>query len=171
VKRFLSYSGAAGLAGVVLAGGGLAATAGAASASPATVYVAPSGQAGAPGWSCHSAAYSSIQAAVEAAPLHGTVVVCPGVYKTSVTVDRAVNLHGKPGAVINAAGQPYGIGVAASWVTVSGLTVENSSVLNDSSPADGIITAGFVKGVPKPADHVTITGNTVKGNLSGRVST
>lgn len=60
---------------------------------------------------------------MEAAPLHGTVVVCPGVYKASVTVDRAVNLRGKRGAVVDATGQPYGIGVAASWVTVSGLTL------------------------------------------------
>jgi hypothetical protein len=52
------------------------------------VYVSPAGVAGAVDWSCGSAAFSSIQAAVEAAPSHGTVVVCPGVYQTSVTVDR-----------------------------------------------------------------------------------
>jgi nitrous oxidase accessory protein NosD len=162
MKRFLSYASAIGLAGAVLAVPGLAATA--ASASPSTVYVSAAGQTGAHDWSCQTAAYSSIQAAVEAAPLWGTVVVCPGTYKTSVTVDRTVNLHGKWGAVINATGKPYGIGVAASWVTVSGLTVENASSTANNAPADGIITAGYIGGVPKAAGHVTITGDTVKDN-------
>lgn len=106
---------------------------------------------------------------MQAAPLHGSVVVCPGVYKTSVTVDRAVNLRGKRGAVVDATGKPYGIGVAVSWVTISGLTVENASDTAAGSPADGIITAGFVNGVPKAADHVTITGNTVKNNLGSGI--
>jgi hypothetical protein len=167
MKRFLSYASAIGLAGAALAVPGLAATA--ASASPSTVYVSAAGQAGAPDWSCHTAAYSSIQAAVEAAPLRGTVVVCPGTYNTSVTVDRTVNLRGKWGAVINATGKPYGIGVAASWVTVSGLTVENASSTADNAPADGIITAGYISGVPKAADHVTITGDTVKNNIGSGI--
>jgi parallel beta-helix repeat protein len=167
MKRFVSYASAAGLAGAALAAPGLFATA--ANAQPSTVYVSPAGTAGAHDWSCRNAAYSSIQAAVEAAPLHGTVVVCKGVYKTTVTVDRAVNLHGDRGAVVDATGQEYGVGVAASWVTVSGLTVENASSTATGSPADGIITAGFVNGVPKIADHVTITGNTVKGNLGSGI--
>jgi parallel beta-helix repeat protein len=167
MKRFLSYAGAIGLAGGALSVSGLLATA--ANASPATVYVSPAGHAGAHDWSCRTAAFSSIQAAVQAAPLHGTVVVCPGVYKTSVTVDRAVNLRGNRGAVVDAKGLPYGIGVAASWVTVSGLTVENASDTASGSPADGIITAGFVNGVPKTANHVTITGNTVKDNLGSGI--
>lgn len=162
MKRFLSYASAIGLAGAALSVSGLAATA--ASASPSTVYVSAAGKAGAHDWSCRTAAYSSIQAAVEAAPLWGTVVVCPGTYKTSVTVDRTVNLRGRWGAVIDAKGKPYGIGVAASWVTVSGLTVENASSTANNAPADGIITAGYIKGVPKAADHVTITGDTVKNN-------
>jgi parallel beta-helix repeat protein len=162
MKRLLIYASAAGLAGAVLSVSGLATTA--ASAHSSTVYVSPSGQAKAAGWSCGTAAYSSIQAAVNAAPLWGTVVVCPGTYKTSVTIGRTVNLHGRPGAVINAKGQPYGVGVAASWVTVSGLTVENASSTANHAPADGILTAGFIKGVPKAASHVTITGNTVRNN-------
>jgi parallel beta-helix repeat protein len=162
MKRFLSYASAVGLAGAALSVSGLAASA--ASASPSTVYVSASGKAGAHDWSCRTAAYASIQAAVQAAPLWGTVVVCRGTYKTSVTVDRTVNLRGEWGAVINAKGKPYGVGVTASWVTVSGLTVENASDTANKAPADGIITAGYVKGVPKAANHVTITGNTVKNN-------
>jgi parallel beta-helix repeat protein len=167
MKRFLSYASAIGLAGAAVSVSGAFATA--ASASPATVYVAPGGSAGAHDWSCRTAAFSSIQAAVEAAPLHGSVVVCPGVYTTSVTVNRKVNLRGQRGAVVNAAGKPYGIGVAASGVTVSGLTVENASDTANHSPADGIVTAGFVNGVLKTADHVTITGNTVKNNVGSGI--
>jgi parallel beta-helix repeat protein len=162
MKRLLAFAGAAGLIGAALSVTGLGAAA--ASASSNTVYVAPHGNAKAHDRSCGSAKYSSIQSAIHGAPLHGNVVVCPGVYKTSVTIDRAVNLYGKPGAVVDATGKAYGIGVAVSWVTVSGLTVENASLLNDNSPADGIVTAGFVKGQPKTANHVTISGNTVKNN-------
>jgi parallel beta-helix repeat protein len=164
MKRFLSYVGVAGLAGTALSVTGLAATASAAPHHPATVFVSPAGHHGAHDRSCRTAAFSSIQAAVEAVPSQGTVVVCPGIYKTMVTVDRTVNLRGDRGAVINATGKPYGIGVAASWVTVSGLTVENASDMAHGAPADGIITAGYVRGVPRPANHVTITGDTVKNN-------
>jgi parallel beta-helix repeat protein len=167
MKRSLRYVSAIGVTGATLSWFGLAATA--ASASPATVYVSPAGSATAHDWSCRTAGFSSIQAAVEAAPLHGTVVVCPGVYKQTVTVDRTVNLRGKYGAVVNATGQAYGVGVTVSWVTVSGLTVENANGTATGSPDDGIITAGFVSGVPKPADHVTITGNTVKDNVGSGI--
>src|ERR1700749_2545667 len=105
MKRILSYVGAVGLAGTAIAGTALAATATVASAHPATVYVSPSGHWGGPDWACQSAAFSSIQSAVEHAPWGGTVVVCRGVYKTSVTVDRLVNLRGQRGAVINAWGK------------------------------------------------------------------
>jgi parallel beta-helix repeat protein len=163
MKRFLSYAGA-GLAGTALSVTGLAAVSTGASAAPATVYVSPGGHHWAPDRSCRSAAFRSIQAAVEAAPSHGTVVVCPGVYKTMVTVDRTVNLRGTHGAVIDAKGKPYGVGIAASWVTVSGLTVENASDMSHGNLADGILTAGYVRGGPRAANHVTITGNTVKNN-------
>ncbi len=162
MRRLLAFAGAAGLVDAALSVTGLGATA--ASASSNTMYVSPHGNYQAHDRSCGSAKYSSIQSAIHGAPWHGNVVVCPGVYKTSVTIDRAVNLYGKPGAVIDATGKSYGIGVATSWVTVSGMTVENASLLNDSSPADGIVTAGFVKGQPKTANHVTISGNTVKNN-------
>jgi parallel beta-helix repeat protein len=163
MKRFLCYASAVGLAGSALSVTGLAA-APAANAAPATVYVSPHGHHGAPDRSCRTAAFSSIQAAVEAAPSHGTVVVCAGVYKTMVTIDRTVDLHGNRGAVIDATGKAYGIGVATPWVTVSGMTVENASDMANQAPADGIITAGYVHGVPRAADHVTIVGNTVKNN-------
>src|ERR1700759_3544317 len=164
MKRILSYVGAAGLAGTAIAGTGLAATATVASARPANVYVSPGAHWGAPDRSCRSAAFSSIQRAVESVPWGGTVVVCRGVYPTSVTVDRRVNLRGERGAVINAWGRAYGVGVATSWVTVSGLTVENASDTAPGAPADGIVTAGLVRGAMRAANHVTISDDTVKNN-------
>jgi hypothetical protein len=50
------------------------------------------------------AGFSSIQAAVRAAPRHGSAVVCPGVCPASATVDRDVHLYGNHGAVIDATG-------------------------------------------------------------------
>jgi parallel beta-helix repeat protein len=166
MKTALFHAVLAGCAGTALAVSGVAATA--ASASPRSVYVSPTGAPGAHDRSCQSAAYTSIQAAVEAAPEHGTVVVCRGTYQESVTVDRPVDLRGERGALIDATGQVYGVGVAVSWITVSGLTVENASDITDG-PADGIITAGFVGGVPTPANHVTITGDIVKNNAGSGI--
>jgi parallel beta-helix repeat protein len=167
MKSLFKHAAAAGLVGAAVAASGVAATA--ASAAPSTVYVSPTGSSGAHGSSCRSATFSSIQAAVEATRSRGTVVVCPGVYQESVTIDRTVNLFGRPGAIVDATGQAYGIGVAASGVTVSGLTVENASLTTNGSPADGILTAGFVNGVPTPANHVTITGNTVRDNVGSGI--
>jgi hypothetical protein len=136
--------------------------AGTASAAPLRVYVSPSGAAGASDHSCGSAAYQSVQAAVSAVPVHGTVIVCAGTYDESVTVTKPIRLEGRRGATIDAAGQPYGVGVAASYVTVTGLTVENASV--GGTLADGIVTAGLVNGVMVPADHVRIIGDVTKDN-------
>ena len=143
----------AGSIGVAVIGWGLGSAV--ASASPGyygkSVFVSTTGSAAAADHSCATAAYSSIQDAIEAAPLHGTVFVCPGTYDQSATVDRAVNLVGLGNPVINATGQLYGIGAATSWVTVRGFTVENAS---NPMLGDGIITAGIVKdaGPREPCD-------------------
>src|ERR1700753_1026355 len=97
---------------------------GAASARTSTVYVSPPGSAGGADHSCASAAYQSVQAAVGSVPSGGTVVVCAGTYRESVTVTKPIRLEGRRGATIDAAGHSYGVGVAAPYVTVSGLTVE-----------------------------------------------
>lgn len=156
--------GAAGLAvpSAATAGGG---------AAPPTVYVATGGHAGAGGTSCGSAAFASIQAAVDAAPAGATVAVCAGTYVESVTINKQLTLRGRDpinDAVINATGQPYGVGIAAAHVTVSGLTVENASDATNG-PADGIITAGFVDGAPTPADYATITRTITKNNLGAGI--
>ena len=163
VNKTLLRGAMAGVVGLVGAVVGLAAPAGA-KAQPSTVYVSPSGSSSASDQSCRTAAFSSIQAAVESAANRGTVVVCRGTYQQSVTVDHRVTLSGQPGAVIDATGQQYGVGVAASGVTVSGLTVENANSTSDGAPDDGIITAGFIGGVPTAADRVTIIHNVTEDN-------
>lgn len=133
------------------------------------VFVSPDGVAGSSGSSCRHAAYSDIQSAVEAAPAGGTVVVCPGVYAQTVTVDRSLTLAGRPGAVIDATGFGYGVGVTASWTTIRGLTVRNASGDDPTMPYDGIITAGFTDAGPVPADHVRIVHNVVRGNAGSGI--
>ena len=135
------------------------------------VYVSPTGSAGNSGKSCAQAKYASIQAAVEAAPLGGTVVVCKGTYHEMVTVDRRVILAGKRGATIDATGNSYGVGVSASYSTVTGLTVENASPLNPDQGqlADGIVTVGLGPNGPVAADHVKIVKNVVTGNLGSGI--
>lgn len=159
------YRGAAALSltfGLFAAG---AEAASAAPSHPGTLYVSPSGHASGADRSCRSAAFSSIQAAVSAASSGDTVIVCDGTYTESVTIATSISLVGRDGAEINANGAPYGIGIAASYTKVTGVTVEGA-VMNSATnaPGDGIITAGFVNGVPVTADHVTIHDVTTRDN-------
>lgn len=139
--------------------------------SPPAVYVSPAGKASASDRSCRHARYSSIQDAIEAAKVRGTVVVCKGTYPGLVNVDRRVILAGKPGATIDATGDAYGVGVSASYASVVGLTVKNASPLDPAHGqfADGIVTAALGPNGPVAADHVKIIGNTVTGNLGSGI--
>jgi hypothetical protein len=136
-----------------------------------SVYVSPTGSASNSGTSCGQAKYSSIQAAIEAAPLKGTVVVCKGTYHEMVTVDRRVILVGKRGATVDATGNAYGVGVSASYSSVIGLTVKNASPLDPENGqfADGIATIGLGPNGPVAADHVRIIRNVVTGNLGNGI--
>ncbi len=137
--------------------------------SPPAVYVSPTGSASASDKSCRHARYSSIQDAIEAVPLRGTVVVCKGTYPGTINLDRRVILAGKPGATIDATGDAYGIGVSASHAAVVGLTVENANL--DGAIDDGIVTVGFdANGAPTgAANHAKIIGNVVTGNLGSGI--
>jgi nitrous oxidase accessory protein NosD len=136
-----------------------------------TVYVSTTGSATGHDNSCEQAAYDSIQAAIEAAPLGGRVVVCRGTYPGMVTVDRRVTLEGKPGATIDATGDAYGVGVSASYSTVTGLEVENASPLDPENGllADGIVTMGLGPDGPVAANHVRIVHNVLTGNLGAGI--
>lgn len=96
-----------------------------AAAAAGALYVSPGGSSGNPDTSCSTAAYSTISSAVAAATPGATVIVCQGTYDESVTVGTSLTLQGK-NAIIDATGQPFGIGVFASGVTVTGFTVENA---------------------------------------------
>jgi len=134
---------------------------------PSTVYVSSTAKPGVADKSCGTAAFGSVQAAVDAVATRGRVIVCAGTYDESVTVTKALTLSGRRGAIIDASGQRYGVGVAASYVTVSGLTVENASV--GGTLADGIVTAGLVGGTMTPANHVTIAGDVTKDNAGSGI--
>lgn len=135
---------------------------------PRPVYVSLTGSASKSGHSCKQAKYSSIQDAIEAAKIKGTVVVCKGTYPGGVNLDRRVILAGKPGATIDATGMAYGIGISASYSTVVGLTVKNADDTTNG-PADGIVTAAFGSNGPVVADHVKIIKNVVTGNLGNGI--
>lgn len=153
-----------------IAAAALVAVAPAAANERSTVYVSPTGSASASDTSCRTAGFDSIQAAIEAAPLGGTVVVCKGTYPGMVTVDRRVTLEGRDRATIDATGDVYGIGVSASYSTITGLTVKNASPLNPPNQiADGIVTIGLGPTGPVAADHVRIIRNVVSGNLGSGI--
>src|SRR5690348_8888509 len=71
--------------------------------SGTTEYVSPSGAASNAGTGCASATFTSISAAVAAAPSWGKVVACPGTYHEDVLVQKPLELEGY-GATINAKG-------------------------------------------------------------------
>jgi parallel beta-helix repeat protein len=160
------------LVSVIAAAALVAAGSAAASGQQANkVYVSPTGSASSRDNSCARAGFSSIQAAIEAAPPDGTVVVCAGTYPGMVTVDRLVTLQGRMGATIDATGDSYGVGISASSVKVTGLTVENASPLDPDNGqlADGIVTFGVGPGGPVAANDVRIVGNVVTGNLGSGI--
>jgi Right handed beta helix region len=145
-----------------LAAGLMAAGAATAHAAPVTArYVSPSGHSGARDASCATAGYSSINAAIAASSGGDTVVACPGTYRAEVLIRKPLNLIGRQGAVIDAAGQPrinvggvlpgsIGIGVlATSDVRVSGFTVEGAGF-------DGILVA--------MSSHVSVSHNVLLHN-------
>ena len=126
-----------------------------------TYYVAPWGQPGDSDYSCTTAAHSSISAAVAAASAGDTVVVCDGIYRDQVVISKPLTLIGRPGAVIDAAGQrrlnvggelpgSIGIGVVGTRdVRVSGFKVEYAGF-------DGILVAR--------SSYVTLTNNVLVHN-------
>jgi parallel beta-helix repeat protein len=163
----LRYGAGLSAAVVTVVAGSLAGGLTPASAAPAwyTNYVSPHGSVHHAGRSCATARFRSIQAAVGDTAVGGTVIVCRGVYWQSVTITKPLVVEGLRGAVINAKGRPYGIGLASSAVEVRGLWIENATVNTKKGwPGDGIITAGFVRGKPVPGNQELIIGNRVQNN-------
>jgi len=141
--------------------------------SAARTYVSPHGVRGAADVDCGSAAFSTIQAAVDASPAGGSVVVCKGSYEEDVVISAPLKLMGQEGAVIH--GSPTanaecdqngfsgpgsapclaGITVKSSHVTVQGLTVTGAI-------GEGILVTGSHAG--SSIGQVVIRGNRVIGN-------
>ncbi len=140
------------------------------------VYVSPAGHTGGSDRSCATAAFSTIQSAVNVAHPHGTVVVCAGTYTEDVVIAAPLTLRGLSGAVVHGAPSntvmcdqlgPSGPGSApclaavtikSSWVRVSGLTVTGAL-------GEGILATGSLAG--HSIGHVVIRHNHVTGNDLG----
>jgi Right handed beta helix region len=144
----------------------------------AALYVSPTGTGGAKDRNCHSAAYSSVQSAVDAAPSGGTVVVCRGTYTEDVIISAPLKLLGNHGAVIQgsstANGQcdQLGPGGPGSADCLAGITIKSSHVAVmglkvTGAIGEGILATGSLAG--GSIDHVLIQGNRVVGNDTGGI--
>ena len=123
----------------------------------AALYVSPKGTSGAADRNCHSAAYTSVQAAVDDAAAGGTVVVCRGSYTEAVVISQPLKLLGNHGAVIQGS-STADITITSSHVAVEGLTVAGAT-------GEGILAAGSPEG--GSIGHVLIEHNRVVGNDLG----
>ena len=136
------------------------------------LWVAPTAQAKGESAACATAKYHQINPAIAAAAAGDTVKVCAGTYTGSkklvvsspggpitvtsgALIEKAINLVGEPGAVINAAGHINGVtlfGPGAVGAKVTGLTTENAI-------GEGILAAA--------TGGIVIENNTVESNDNG----
>ncbi|MGP3920748.1 hypothetical protein [Nonomuraea sp. 10N515B] len=111
-----------------------------------------------PGTSCANAGYTSIAAAVVAAVAGDTIVVCPGTYAESVTVDKSITLRGfnttigrcfgtltpdpSQDTIVNPPGAFAGTGfnVTAENVSIRGFTITDADTGIQTAPT----TAGHL---------------------------
>jgi hypothetical protein len=142
------------------------------------LYVSPTGASGQADKSCDTAAYSSVQSAVNDAASGATIVVCGGRYSEDVVISTPLKLLGQNGATIQGSktttfvcdqlgpkgpGQApclAGITIKSSHVTVAGLTVK-------AAVGEGILATGSLQG--GSIHDVTIEHNRVVGNNTGGI--
>lgn len=122
--------------------------------------------------SCRSAAFKTIQSAVNAAPAGANVVVCPGTYHEQVVIAKPLTLTGKQ-ATIDETGVtptfqvtlPAPIGTQTifaavvmtnSWIDFTGFRVQHAQ-------GEGILAAGL----NGPVSHIVISRNSVVHNDLG----
>lgn len=157
-------------AGVVVAGAGVA-SAGTWRHHSHTLYVSARAKPGNSDRSCRSAAFRTIQSAVNAAPAGGTVVVCAGTYHEQVVVSKPLSLNGEHATIDQAGVNPGfkvtlpGLGtqtifaavvMVSSNINFTGFTVRNAQ-------GEGIIAAGLGGTV----SGIVISRNTVVHNDLG----
>jgi nitrous oxidase accessory protein NosD len=137
----------------------------------AQMFVAPTASAANRGRSCETARYSTIQAAIDAAPSGATVVVCKGTYVEQVVLGKPIVLTGRdatidekgvtPSFVANVPGVGSlpifaGVVIVGSHVTVSGFTITDAQ-------GEGVLAAG----ITAPLVDVSLAGNRVVNNDLG----
>jgi hypothetical protein len=138
--------------------------------------VSPNGKSGAADRNCGTAAYSTVQSAVDAAPTGSTVLVCHGRYTEDVIIRHPLTLKGQRGAVIhgsstaNGTCDPLGptatgpepclaaITIKAGHVTVEGLTVKDA--IGEGILAEGSVSGGVIS-------HITIRHDRIVDNNTG----
>ena len=173
-SRFIRLAGA--LIAPVLSVGMLSAQSGVASASSqrvggTTLFVAPSGNPHHSGRSCHSARFSTIQSAINAARANATIIVCPGTYHEQVVIAKRVSLVGQHATIDESGVTPTftvtipGLGrqtifaaviIARSGVTLTGFTIQHAE-------GEGVLAVG-----PRgPVSRIVISGNAVVHNDLG----
>jgi hypothetical protein len=130
MRRTFTRRGPAAIAGVLALAAGMAAGSGAAAAAPRVspqLFVSPGGSTGSPDFSCHTAAYDTIGAAVAAAPGGSKITVCPGTYDESVTVTgKSLRLISQ-GATISVPDTANSEGVVFMGPMTAGWTTNNVS--------------------------------------------
>ncbi len=142
------------------------------------LYVSRKGASGQADTSCRTAAYSTVQSAVNHAASGTTIVVCRGTYTEDVVIATPLKLLGLKGATIRGAKTttfmcdqlgPNGPGnapclaaitITSSHVTVAGFTVKGAI-------GEGILATGSLK--KGPIHDVTIEQDRVVGNDTGGI--
>ncbi|MBV9379713.1 MAG: right-handed parallel beta-helix repeat-containing protein, partial [Streptosporangiaceae bacterium] len=124
---------------------------------------------------CDSAAFSTIQSAVSAAPARGTVVVCGGTYHEQVVISKRLSLEGKRGATIDETGVTPafqvtlpGLGTqtifAAVIIVSSHVELEGFRVTN--AQGEGVLAAGLGGGLRDiEIEHNAVVHNDLGGGV------
>jgi hypothetical protein len=131
------------------------------------------------GAQCPGAAYSSLQAAVDAARPGDRISVCPGTYREQVRIDKPLQVHAQGGAVLapagmvanatNAAGDKT-IAAAlvvegAGPVTVEGLTVDASA--NGLTACRPVLVGVYFRNGSGRLTDVAVRGARLGAGLAG----
>ena len=132
----------------------------------AAIFVSPQGSSTNSGWSCDDATFTSINAAVAAAPIGGTVIVCEGTYKEDVLVNKALTLKSED-AFIDATGLENGIHVVASDVNVDGFRIENANGEGVLVGVDALTDAALLPAAGPVLSDVNLEGVTANNNDKG----
>jgi len=136
------------------------------------LYVSPSAKHWNSDRSCRSAAFKTIQSAVNAAPAGGTVVVCPGTYYEQVVISKPLTLTGKQ-ATIDEKGvtptfqvmlpPPTGTQTIYAAVVMTSSGIDFTGFRVQHAQGEGILAAGLSGTV----NGIVIAGNTVVYNDLG----